>query len=37
LSATTLLVSSSAPDLLVTTTLPSTPTGVDVVATLDGR
>ena len=37
LSATTLLVSSSSPDLLVTTTLPSTPTGVDVVATLDGR
>jgi hypothetical protein len=32
-----LLVSSSSPDLLVTTTLPSTPTGVDVVATLDGR
>jgi hypothetical protein len=37
LSATTLMVNSSAPDLLVTTTLPSTPTGVDVVATLNGR
>lgn len=37
LNATTLMVSASAPDLLVTTTLPSTPTGVDVVATLDGR
>jgi hypothetical protein len=37
LNATTLMVNSSAPDLLVTTTLPSTPTGVDIVATLDGR
>jgi hypothetical protein len=37
LSATTLMVNSSVPDLLVTTTLPSTPTGVDVVETLNGR
>jgi hypothetical protein len=37
LSATTLTVQSSAPVLLVTTTLPSTPKGVDVVAALDGR
>jgi hypothetical protein len=37
LSATSLMVNTSAPVLLVTTTLPSTPTGVDLVASLDGR
>jgi hypothetical protein len=36
LNATTLLVKSSAPRLLVTTTLPSSPVGVTVVSVLDG-
>jgi hypothetical protein len=36
LSATTLLVRASAPTLLVTTALPSTPVGVTVVPVLDG-
>jgi hypothetical protein len=37
LSSVTLTVQSTVPVLLVTTTLPSTPMGVDVVAALDGR